>query len=273
MYNFEHRREERSFSHKSTSSESTIHRQIRKHSHSSNSSSSRLGDHNNTSDSEQSTDRSQRNSRYDSGQAMNYYTNKQKCDGLVKLLMIGDTSVGKSSLIQRYVDDDFQFNWIATIGIDIRLKVVPMHGKNFKVQIWDTAGQERFRNITRSHFRGVHGVMITYDVTSRESFEKLDYWIKMASGALHNDAPRVIVGNKIDLEDRRCVSIEEASTFCRSFGIPYVETSARTGENVDFSYFNLVKECLKVERILGKERPQGVVRIGKKEPVEPRSCC
>lgn len=223
------------------------------------------------SDSEYSTERSYSSS----AQSQNHFVNKQPCDGLVKLLMIGEASVGKSSLLQRYVDDDFQINWIATIGIDIRLKMEQISGQQFKVQIWDTAGQERFRAITRRHFQGVDGCCIVFDVTSRQTFERLPYWIDMANASLDNNVPRVIFGNKIDLIEKRAVSYEEAFTFCRSHGITYVESSAMTGENVETGYFNLVKECLEKDRYrkYTNDGPERFVQAKKKAGNKTRTKC
>lgn len=226
------------------------------------------------SDSEHSSESSAKRKSSGKWRERGYSVNKQECDGLVKLLMIGESNVGKSSLVQRYVDDDFQYNWIATIGIDIRLKVVPVHGKNVKVQIWDSAGQERFRAITRRHFHGIHGVVIVFDVTDRETFDRLPFWIKMANDALDADIPRVIIGNKIDHEDKRSVSVEEATEFCRSEGINYVETSAMTSENVETAYFRLISEAFLKQREHDKNKSAtNLIKVNNKKPSTRKRCC
>jgi len=202
-----------------------------------------------------------------------YYLNKKKCDGLVKLLMIGDAAVGKSALVNRYVDDVFHNNWIGTIGIDIRLKQVQLDGKQIKVQLWDTAGQERFRAITTRHFHGVHGVCIVFDVTDRSTFSKIRSWIRMANDSLESDIPRVVLGNKIDLEGKRAVSFEEASEFCDRYGLEYVEVSAQSGENVQNVYFNLISKAFQEQRKHEKDKPTTVGRIKLKDKRPTRRCC
>merc|ERR1719433_1607352 len=193
----------------------------------------------------------------------NYYVNKQPHDGLVKLLMIGDASVGKSSLVQRYVDDRFQLNWIPTIGIDVRLKSVPLHGKKFKVQVWDTAGQERYRCITENYFRGTDGFCIVFDVTDRSTFDKLQYWLNMGNRAVDLNIPRIIVGNKCDLAEQRIVTSEEAEKFAQFHGYQYFETSAATGENVQHCFFELVKAVVKSKKSYNS-KSSGIISVGGK---------
>lgn len=203
----------------------------------------------------------------------NYYVNKQPHDGLVKLLMIGDASVGKSSLVQRYVDDDFQLNWIPTIGIDVRLKSVPLHGKKFKVQVWDTAGQERYRCITENYFRGTDGFCLVFDLTDRSTFDKLQYWLNMGNRAVELNIPRIIVGNKCDLVEQRTVTLEEAEKFAQFHGYQYFETSAASGENVQNAFFDLVKAVVKNKKSFTTK--SGTVSFGdkKKTRKKGRNCC
>jgi len=205
---------------------------------------------------------------------------KQECEWSVRLLLIGEAAVGKSSLFSSYKNDPFRTDTMSTIGIDFHTTVErirttvkkKMIDKNIRVQVWDTAGQERFRNITRNHFRGVHGVIIVFDLTSRESFEKLTYWIRMANDALGKDCPRVIVGNKCDLTEKRDVSFDEASLFCRCAGIPYVETSAKTGFNVESIFSDLVETCIKNE-IYDEIKSSINVKLDHKKSKKRFNCC
>jgi len=184
--------------------------------------------------------------------------------------MIGDASVGKSSLVQRYVDDQFQFNWIPTIGIDVRLKSVPLHGKKFKVQVWDTAGQERYRCITANYFRGTDGFCCVFDLSDRGTFDRLSYWMKMGNQSVDLNIPRILIGNKCDLAEQRTVSHEEAETFAQFHGFDYFETSAATGENVHKAYFELVKKVVKNKKTFGSK--SGAITVSKKAK-KTRKCC
>jgi Ras-related protein Rab-8A len=130
-----------------------------------------------------------------------------KMDMQIKMLMIGDSGVGKTCLLLRYANDSFSPSFITTIGIDFKIKNIQVDGKKIKLQIWDTAGQERFRTITTSYFRGAQGVVLVYDVTDRKTFISIRNW--MAQIQLHADANinRILIGNKCDMNDSRVSNI------------------------------------------------------------------
>lgn len=154
----------------------------------------------------------------------------------VKLLMIGDSGVGKTSMLLRYTNDSFHPTFITTIGIDFKIKAVRVEGgKRVKLQIWDTAGQERFRTITTSYFRGAHGILMVYDVTDRTSFLSIRNWV--AQTQMHADvsADYALVGNKCDCDEaQRAVAYEEGAALAREFGIRhFYEASAKQDHHVE----------------------------------------
>ncbi|EGG10139.1 uncharacterized protein MELLADRAFT_71064 [Melampsora larici-populina 98AG31] len=155
----------------------------------------------------------------------------------LKLLLIGSSSVGKSSLLLRFTDEVFLSaeEASATIGVDFKVKLMSRRGKRYKLSIWDTAGQERFRTLTSSYYRGAQGVVLVYDVTSRESFESLPSWFSELDTFTHSprDVVRIVVGNKTDKDYSREVSIEEGRAFAADNNALFVETSAKTMRGVE----------------------------------------
>ena len=169
---------------------------------------------------------------------MNY---DEKC----QLLVVGDSSVGKTSIITRFTNGTFNPNYLATVGIDNFSKDETIDDKNIKIKMWDTAGQERFKALANGFFRNAQGIILAYDITNLDSFQNLQFWVDSIKNNLGNDLkiPIVVVGNKIDLEDRE-VKTEDAESFCKKINVPYFETSAKTGENIDNSIRSLVKKVL-----------------------------
>lgn len=164
-------------------------------------------------------------------------------DYLIKLLLIGNTSCGKSSLLLRYVEDSFELSRIATIGIDFRMRTIDVLGKRAKLQIWDTAGQERFRAITQAYYRGAMGIIIMYDVTDRESFEDVKRdWIKNVDQHVGVEVRKTLVGNKSDKAAERVVSTEEGQQLADKLGIRFFETSALRGDNVDNVFLSIATD-------------------------------
>jgi Ras-related protein Rab-1A len=153
---------------------------------------------------------------------------------LFKLLLIGDSGVGKSSLLHRFADDEYKEDYISTIGVDFKFKTVEgADGKQVKLQIWDTAGQERFRTITSSYYRGAHGIVIVYDITDSESFANVKQWLHEINRYASENVNKLLVGNKCDLESERQVSLEQGKELAESLGLTFVETSAKSNSNVD----------------------------------------
>nr|pir hypothetical protein T23H2.6 - Caenorhabditis elegans [Caenorhabditis elegans] len=129
-------------------------------------------------------------------------------DMLFKLLLIGDSGVGKTCILYRFSDDAFNTTFISTIGIDFKIKTIELKGKKIKLQIWDTAGQERFHTITTSYYRGAMGIMLVYDITNAKSFDNIAKWLRNIDEHASEDVVKMILGNKCDMSDRRVVSRE-----------------------------------------------------------------
>jgi len=162
-------------------------------------------------------------------------------DFLFKVLMVGDSGVGKSSLLLRFTDDSFSDNFISTIGVDFKIRTIKMEGKIVKLQIWDTAGQERFRTITSSYYRGAHGVILVYDVTDQVSFNNARQWLTEIDKFACGNVMKLLVGNKTDLATKRVVDFNQGKGFADQFNLPFIEASAKDGSNVEKSFLMLVK--------------------------------
>ncbi|KAI8988740.1 small GTP-binding protein [Pilobolus umbonatus] len=161
---------------------------------------------------------------------------------LFKLLLIGDSGVGKSCLLLRFTDDTYTESYVSTIGVDFKIKTINLDGKSCKLQIWDTAGQERFRTITSSYYRGAQGIIVVYDVTDRKSFKKVKDWLKEIDKHASNDVCRLIVGNKSDMTDERQISFTSAKKWADSIHVPILETSAKNASNVEQVFFQMAKD-------------------------------
>ena len=155
-------------------------------------------------------------------------------DCVYKVLLLGDSTVGKTCILLKYTDKIFQETHMMTIGLDYRLKTMTLQsGKEVKLQIWDTAGQDRFRSITKNYYKGSHGIILIYDVTSLETFENVKSWVSQIHEEISDKVVIYLVGNKIDMDDERKVKTEEGQKLAEELGVPFVETSAKSGENID----------------------------------------
>jgi small GTP-binding protein len=171
-------------------------------------------------------------------------------DLLAKVLVIGDSGVGKTCLLLRFCDNSFTTSHLATIGIDFKMKTIEVDGKRVKVQIWDTAGQDRFKTITQTYYRGAMGIVLGYAVNDRESFQNIENWMKQIKDHASEDVCKVLVGNKSDMPDR-CVEYEEGKRLADSYGIKFFETSAKEDRNVKDAFFAIAKEIK--EKIVMKD--------------------
>lgn len=194
-------------------------------------------------------------------------------DYLFKLLLIGDSGVGKSCLLLRFADDTYTESYISTIGVDFKIRTIELDGKTIKLQIWDTAGQERFRTITSSYYRGAHGIIVVYDVTDLDSFNNVKQWLHEIDRYACDNVNKLLVGNKCDMSARKVVDYNTAKEFaeqlgkwwsksslllaeislyyhlsltrfysCKTTGIPFLETSARTSTNVEQAFLTMAAE-------------------------------
>jgi len=177
------------------------------------------------------------------------YVMKQDYDLLYKLLLIGDSGVGKSCLLLRFADDSWSDTYISTIGVDFKIRTLEIDGKVVKLQIWDTAGQERFRTITSSYYRGSNGIVVVYDITDMETFTNVKQWMGEIENYAKQDVMRFIVGNKSDLEAQRAVPRESGQSLAASFGIPFLETSAKNSDNVTKLFTDMAKDIMNRQNV------------------------
>ncbi|KAJ3215920.1 Ras- protein Rab-1A [Clydaea vesicula] len=177
-------------------------------------------------------------------------------DYLFKLLLIGDSGVGKSCLLLRFADDTYTESYISTIGVDFVSKTV-------KLQIWDTAGQERFRTITSSYYRGAHGIIVVYDVTDQETFNNVKQWLQEIDRYANEGVNKLLVGNKSDLVNKKVVEYNAAKEFADSLTIPFLETSAKNATNVEQAFLTMAKH---IKDRMGANTTTGAG--GKKEPLK-----
>lgn len=173
----------------------------------------------------------------------------------LKLLLIGNSNVGKSSLLLRFTDDTFlpQEEVSATIGVDFKVSMMDVNDKTYKLTIWDTAGQERFRTLTSSYYRGAQGVILVYDVSNRETFDALNnWWNEVNTYCPSPDVVKMIVGNKVDKESSRVVSYEEGLNFARKLQTLFVECSAKTKVGVKQAFEELVEKIIETPSLWQK---------------------
>lgn len=178
-------------------------------------------------------------------------TSQGDFDYVFKLLLIGDSGVGKSSPLLRFTSDSFD-DLSPTIGVDFKLKLMTIGGKRLKLTIWDTAGQERFRTLTSSYYRGAQGIIFVYDVTRRETFTNLsEIWAKEVDlYSTNQDCIKMLVGNKVDRENERVVTKQEGIALARQLGCLFLECSAKTHVNVENCFEELVLKILDTPSLL-----------------------
>ena len=173
---------------------------------------------------------------------MNY---DQKC----QFIIIGDATVGKTSILSRFSDGTFSTNYLATVGLENITKDEVIDDKTIRIKIWDTAGQERYKSLAKSFYRNAECVILVYDVTNLKTYENLKFWLQSIKNNMVVDMgeiPIIIIGNKIDRDERE-VNREEAEKFLKDQGYPYFETSAKTGENIDMTIKYLVKKVINIK--------------------------
>eukprot|EP00002_Diphylleia_rotans_P009588 TRINITY_DN19974_c0_g1_i1.p1 TRINITY_DN19974_c0_g1~~TRINITY_DN19974_c0_g1_i1.p1 ORF type:complete len:204 (-),score=48.34 TRINITY_DN19974_c0_g1_i1:199-810(-) len=196
-------------------------------------------------------------------------------DYLFKLLLIGDTGVGKSCILVRFADEKFNETYVSTIGVDFKIRTVEIEGKTIKLQIWDTAGQERFRTITTSYYRGAHGIILVYDITESTTFDGLRQWLKEIESYASETVERLIVGNKCDLTEKRQVAYEEAKRFADEVKIQLLETSAKNSTNVEQAFLTMAANVLKrVANPLNTGSTSGTIRVDPQgKSIKKSKCC
>ena len=193
-------------------------------------------------------------------------------DLVYKILLLGDSEVGKSCFLMRYSDNVFVENYISTIGLDYKLKYIQIEsGEIIKVQLWDTAGQDRYRTIAKNYYKGSHGILLLYDVTKKESFDNIKEWIKQIREEVSEKTIVFLVGNKIDKTENRKVSTEEGAKLAQEYKLPFYEGSAKSGENIEDIFNALYKKIGEVytefSKSNGRKLNQGKTKDKK------RKCC
>ncbi|XWS55896.1 hypothetical protein CRYUN_Cryun09bG0039300 [Craigia yunnanensis] len=199
--------------------------------------------------------------RSSSGQSSGSY------DLSFKILLIGDSGVGKSSLLVSFISASAE-DLAPTIGVDFKIKLLTVGGKRLKLTIWDTAGQERFRTLTSSYYRGAQGIILVYDVTRRETFTNLsDVWAKEVElYSTNQGCVKMLVGNKVDRDSERAVSREEGIVLAKELGCMFLECSAKTRENVEQCFEELALKIMEVPRLLEEGSAVGKRNILKQKP-------
>jgi Ras-related protein Rab-11A/Ras-related protein Rab-11B len=174
-------------------------------------------------------------------------------DYLFKVVLIGDSGVGKSNLLSRFTRNEFSLDSKSTIGVEFATKSIQAEGKTIKAQIWDTAGQERYRAITSAYYRGAVGALLVYDMTKHGTFENVDRWLRELRDHAEANIVVMLVGNKSDLKTQRAVETQEAMAFAEQHNLAFIETSALDASGVDVAFTNILTE---IYRLMNKKQLQ-----------------
>ena len=166
-------------------------------------------------------------------------------DLIFKIVLIGDSGVGKTNILSRYINNEFSLATQSTVGVEFGSKIIKKNGKVIKLQIWDTAGQERYKSITSAYYKGSKGAFVVYDITRKTTYDNIDKWIGELKTNGSEDVLIMLVGNKSDLEDKREVITEEVEKKAQEQKLAFCETSALNGKNVEYAFENLINEILK----------------------------
>ena len=202
-------------------------------------------------------------------------------DLLYKIIIIGDTCVGKSNILSRYLKDEFREDSKSTVGVELGTKFVKVKGVGAKLQIWDTAGQERYKSITSSYYKGSHGCFIVYDITNEISFENVDKWYEQAKKETSKEISIILVGNKCDLENERKISKEQGEEKAKSLNCPFFETSALSKIKIDDIFTEMVNNIF--DKTGGGKNDEDdeyeivnddkAVSLNTEKPQEKKGCC
>ena len=183
---------------------------------------------------------------------------------MFKVVLVGDSFVGKTNIMSKYLKDEFHEDSKATVGVEFGSKQFTIEGHSIKAQIWDTAGQERYKAITSAYYKGAKGAFVVYDITRKTSFESIDRWVNDLTAAADKKITIVVIGNKCDLEDQRQITKEQGEEKASKLEVAFMETSALSGENLDKAFEMMINEVYKKcqEDIVG-ETEDNVVDQGK----------
>ena len=198
-------------------------------------------------------------------------------DFIFKVLLLGNSDVGKSSLLLRFVDSVWNDAFVPTIGVDFKVKTLEINNKRVKMQIWDTAGEERFRTVVSTYFRGAHGILLLYDVTNKDSFKNLENWLIEIEKNSSEKVLKILLGNKCDLSDDREISQEDGKAFAVRNGMEFMETSAKMNTNVNEAFETLGKLMIEFNSKNNNKTQQGENKTFKansgKDLNTKKKCC
>ena len=171
---------------------------------------------------------------------------KKDSDMIIKLLLIGNTYVGKTMIVQKFIDNSFSKSTVSTIGVDLQSKIIDINGKKVKYLIWDTAGEDRMKTMTYSYYRGCHVILVVFDVTERKSFQNVTTWVECIEKFAKSNVLKILVGNKTDLEDKRVVTTEEGKKLAMDNGLKYYEISALKITGLHEMFEDVAKEYVEI---------------------------
>ena len=171
---------------------------------------------------------------------------KKDSDMIIKLLLIGNAYVGKTLIVQKFIDNSFSKSTVSTIGVDLQSKIIDINGKKVKYLIWDTAGEDRMKTMTYSYYRGCHVILVVFDVTERKSFQNVTTWVECIDKFAKANVLKFLVGNKTDLEDKRIVTYDEGKKLAEDNGLKYYEISALTIKGLHEMFEDIAKEYVEI---------------------------
>jgi small GTP-binding protein len=193
-------------------------------------------------------------------------------DEKIKLMVLGDSSVGKSSILTKYCKNKFLSKYVTTIGIDFQIKYLNINKKKIKVQIWDTAGQERYRVVTKNYFNSSNGFVIIYDITNRVSFNNINNWMEQIESLVGKDVKCILFGNKNDLVRERSVKKEEGKELAKKYNCPFFETSAKEGNNIEAGFKCIIMDIIRdIQNSEFKRNDSKVLKPNRIK--EKKNCC
>ena len=190
----------------------------------------------------------------------------------MKFLLIGEQAVGKSSLINQYIEGKFEENLLCAAGLDLKKKYIKINQTSIKLMIYDTAGHERFRTLSKNQISSTKGILIVYDVTEKESFDALNFWMKSFKENANKNAICLIIGNKIDLENKRVIGYDEGKKFAEKYGVKFIETSAKSAVGVNEAFYSVAKEIFDNEINVNDIIIEGNNKKRKNKDSEKKSC-
>ena len=199
---------------------------------------------------------------------------------MIKVILIGDSGVGKTNIMSKYLKNQFMENSKATVGVEFGSKLFNHEGHKIKAQIWDTAGQEKYKAITGAYYKGSKGAFVVYDITRKETFVSVERWVNDLKSTSDPKLTIILIGNKNDMEDQRQVTKEQGEEKAKSFGCAFLETSALSGDNLDKAFTLMVKEIFEKfnSESTGEEEGDSVkkgedIKLEKATENKKKSCC